>query len=94
MSMNDLTQANPRGRDDVVFRQLDDEWVIYDPQSDRLHVLNLTAALVWSHCTGEYHVADIASEVGRTFDPPVGGDAIRGDVESALRTLHSEGLLA
>lgn len=92
--MNELASAGPRGRDDVVFRQLDDEWVIYDPAADRLHVLNLTAALVWSHCTGEYGVREIAEAVGKAFDPPVAGERIREDVESALRTLQSEGLLA
>lgn len=92
--MNDLASSCPRGRDDVVFRQLDDEWVIYDPTSDRLHVLNLTAALVWSHCTGDYGVGEIADAVGKAFDPPVTGERIRDDVESALGTLRSEGLLA
>ncbi len=95
LSVNDLQRSDrPRARDDVVFRQLDDEWVIYDPASDRLHVLNLTAALVWTYCTGEHDVRAIAREVGRAFDPPVDGERIGDEVASALGTLRAEGLLA
>ena len=84
----------PRARDDVVFRQLDQEWVVFDPRSDRLHALNLTAALVWTHCTGELEVSEIAAEVGAAFDPPVPGGEILADVQSAIARFGSEGLLA
>lgn len=48
--------ATPKAREDVVFRPLADEWVLFDPRRHLLHVLNLTAALVWSHCDGETSV--------------------------------------
>ena len=38
----------PKGRSEVIFRPLDDSWVLFDPRSERVHVLNLTAALVWT----------------------------------------------
>jgi hypothetical protein len=89
----DAATARPRGRDDVVFRQLDEEWVVFDPRSDRLHALNLTAALVWTHCTGELDVGEIAAEVGGAFDPPVPSDEVLPDVEAAVARFRSEGLL-
>ncbi len=30
----------PRSRDDVVFRELADDWVLFDPETRRLHVLS------------------------------------------------------
>jgi hypothetical protein len=84
----------PRGRDDIVFRQLDDEWVLFDPKADRLHALNLTAALVWSHCTGELDAGAIADTVGGSFDPPVASGDILADVEATLQRFREEGLLA
>ena len=77
----------------MVFRQLDDEWVVYDPRRDRLHALNLSAALVWSHCTGEHNVAHIAEAVGAAFASPRAGSEILPDVEASLARFQAEGLL-
>ena len=54
----------PRVRDDLVFRQLDEEWVVYDPASEQLHVLNASAAVVWLCCTGESTLSEIVDAVG------------------------------
>ncbi len=86
--------VRPTARQDVVFRQLDDDWVIFDPVADRLHSLNLTAALIWSHLTGELAVDEIADAVGASFDPPVEGSAIVHDVRTVLERFREEGLLA
>ncbi|NIM49632.1 MAG: PqqD family peptide modification chaperone [Gemmatimonadales bacterium] len=86
--------AHPRGRDDVVFRQLDEEWVLFDPVTDRLHALNLTAALVWTHLTGELGVPEIADAVGKSFTPPVEGERVVADVEATIERFRGEGLLA
>ena len=86
--------AQPHARDDVVLRQLDDEWVIYDPAAERLHVLNLTAALVWIHCTGDRTIDEIATAVGGSFEPTIAGTTITGDVTEAVRRFGAEQLLA
>ncbi len=91
---SDDRRGSPTRRDDVVFRQLDDDWVIFDPTTDRLHSLNLSAALIWSHLTGEMDLEEIAAAVGATFDPPVSGDRMLGDVEVAVARFRAEGLLA
>jgi hypothetical protein len=93
MNTRDRSQR-PRARPDVVFRQLDEEWVIFDPAANRLHALNLTAALVWSHCSGELSVLQIADEVGAAFDPPKTGTEITDDVTAAVERFREEGLLA
>ena len=86
--------SRPRWRDDVIFRQLDDEWVVFDPEADKLHTLNLTAALVWSHLTGNVERESIAAEVAAAFDSRVTVDDVLDDVNVAIRRFHSEGLLA
>ncbi|HEX9901006.1 MAG TPA: PqqD family protein [Candidatus Methylomirabilis sp.] len=83
----------PRARAEVVFRQLDDEWVVYDPTRDRLHALNLSAAMVWAHCTGDHEVSDIAAAVGAAFTPPRPATDVLSDVEAALKRFQAEGLL-
>lgn len=90
----DKSAVCPRARDDVVFRQLDEEWVIFDPVADRLHALNLTAALVWAHCTGEFDASEMAAAVGGAFEPPVDGATVLPDVQATLTRFGDEGLFA
>lgn len=98
MSPEERTNAEvprfPRSRDDVVFRELADEWVLFDPETRRLHVLNLTAAVVWSHCSGEHEVEEIVRRVRGAFEEPPALDEVRKDVEEALGTFAREALLA
>ena len=35
---------HPRVRDDVVFRRVGEDWIVFDPVTQRIHVLNLSAA--------------------------------------------------
>ena len=84
----------PHARDDVVFRALAREWVLYDPEQRKLHVLNATAALVWSLCDGDHDAAAIANEIAETLREPPSHDAVRQDVDQAILTFARAGLLA
>ncbi len=83
----------PKAREGVVFRQLDEEWVIYDPANDRLHVLNPTAALVWTHSTGELPLAEIARVIVETFEGGVDVKTAESDVTKAVERFREAGLL-
>ena len=80
-------------RCDVVFRQLDDEWVVYDPTGDKIHSLNLTAALVWTNLTGELDVEGVFSAVAESFGDPGSFEDVRGDIERAIGRFRDEGLV-
>lgn len=78
----------PQVRDDVVFRRVAEDWVLFDPASQQIHVLNLTAALVWSFCTGDADVAAIEGQVKEAFgianqDPQV-VEALQGFLDAGL----------
>lgn len=88
----DSTTA-PKARSDVLFRQLEDEWVLFDPQADELHVLNLSAALVWTHCDGARDVRGIAEAVAGAFEPPVPSGRVERDVDATLARFRDAGLL-
>lgn len=86
--------STPRGRDDVVFRALVDEWVLYDPDTRQLHVLNHTAALVWSLCDGTLDEAGMVRAVGDLLDDAPAEPVLRAHVRETLATFVREGLLA
>lgn len=98
MSPDDASRAQvperPRARDEIVFRELADEWILYDPDTRQLHVLNLCAALVWSHCTGSLAAEEIVERVRDAFDDPPEVDEVERDVREALSSFAREGLLA
>jgi PqqD family protein of HPr-rel-A system len=75
-----------------MFRQVDDEWVVFDPAANDLHVLNLSAALIWSHLTGDCSEADIAAAVQEAFG--IEPQQAESDVREALGRFRSAGLLA
>lgn len=79
----------PKARDDVVFRRVGEDWVLFDPAAQRIHVLNLTAALLWSFCTGESDVPALDREVRRAFGAAVDDP----QVSQALQGFLDEGLL-
>lgn len=79
----------PKTRDDVVFRQVGEDWVLFDPVTQRIHVLSLTSALLWSSCTGDRDVPRLEEEMRRAFGPAVDDP----QVPQALRDFLDAGLL-
>ena len=88
-----MTPPLPRAREDVVFRELATEWVLYDPRSRQLHVLNVTAALVWSLCDGATDLDGMVGAVRETLKDAPPEAEVRRDVEEALGSFAAEDLL-
>jgi hypothetical protein len=53
----------------LLSEQVEDELIVYDPDRDRGHCLNRTAALVWRHADGEHTVAELAAILREELDP-------------------------
>lgn len=78
-------------RDDVDFRRVGGDWILYDPAAQGVHVLDVTGALVWSYCTGDMEVAAMEVEIRAAFGAaiPRGKDpgvrrALQGFLEAGL----------
>jgi Coenzyme PQQ synthesis protein D (PqqD) len=81
----------PVARDDVQYSALDDGAVIYDTASERVHVLNSTAAYIWNLCDGSFTVEDIESEIEELARS--GSWDIEDKVQEALTYFQKQGLL-
>ncbi len=92
-SARPLDAEEPRAREDAVFRSLGPEWVIYDPRTRLLHVLNTTAALVWSCCDGARSPEEIARELADVLTDLPSEDLVVEEVWGALDGFRREGLL-
>ncbi len=82
-----------RAREDVVFRRLEDEWVLYDPASQNMHVLNATAGVIWLHLDGTQTFEELVEHTRSAFDPPAPVEVVRDDVVRTLGRFAAEGLL-
>ena len=85
--------AMPTARRDVLLRRVGSEWVLFDARRDRAHVLNLTAAVVWTYCDGAHGSDAIASAIVQEVPEAGSEQTIRHDIETVLRRFASEGLL-
>ena len=86
--MLDGDEWKPRARDDVIFRKTGDEWLLYDPNTDDIHVLNLSAALAWTLCTGDNDVDEIQRQVEEAFLT----SSVNSDVSEIIDEFQAAGL--
>lgn len=76
---------------DVVTQRLDDELVVVHLRTNRIFVLNRTAARYWELLDSGLDSAQIQETLLREF--AVEEDELRGEIESFARTLASEELI-
>jgi hypothetical protein len=86
-----LLARRPLRRPGLVERELPDELVLYDPESDRAWLLNRTTAAVWDLADGETPAAAIAAELADALGVSLA--RAREDVADTVRRLVSEGVL-
>jgi hypothetical protein len=48
-----VREGNPLRKPEVWLRQADNENVVFDPETNAVHILNATATAIWVLCDGE-----------------------------------------
>lgn len=81
----------PRRSEELEIEPAADGFIVYQADRDRVHYLNHTAALVLEMCAGALPAGGIGALLARLYSL---GEPPQGDVESALRELTAEGLIA
>ena len=74
----------------IEINQVEDGYVVYDENRDRVHYLNHTAVLVLELCNGEHSPEDIVAILQRTYELPEPPDE---EVTACLRQLRREGMV-
>lgn len=81
----------PSSRPDLEINAVADGFIVYQPDRDRIHYLNATAAVVLELCNGRNPVDNLPGLLQLAFDlnePPLEA------VTACLETLSQEGLIA
>jgi PqqD family protein of HPr-rel-A system len=84
-----VMQLRPCKSDGLETDEVEDGFVVYQPDRGRVHYLNPTANLILELCDGELTAAQIADLIAQAYELP---EAPMQEVEEALATLAAEGL--
>src|SRR5262249_59373752 len=84
--MNDL----PNQAAGIEINPVPDGYVLYQPERDRIHYLNYTAAIVFEFCNGRHRSEEIAELLQQAYDLPT---SPRAEIDSCLASLRREGLI-
>jgi len=80
-------------RTDVRTIQVEDELMLHDSATEKVYVLNPTAALVWSLCDGAHTIEQMVAAVESQFSKTAEPADIPQDVRQTLDWLNEYGLL-
>ncbi|HZS77036.1 MAG TPA: PqqD family protein [Ktedonobacteraceae bacterium] len=76
----------------VLWRELDGEAILLDPQEGYSFNLNKVGTLIWKMLDGKHTIEDITSAICSSYE--VTYDQARHDVEQLLNTLREHKLLS
>ena len=63
-----MEMNRPLKKEDVHARKLGDEWLLYDTEMEKVHILNPTAEYVWRLCDGKHDMATIKDKMRQAYD--------------------------
>ena len=86
-----LPEDVPRPNDGILFRELEDGCVLYDPHREMVHSLNMTAGAVWCLINGSRSIQEIADEI--SFMTKGGRAQVAGDVFQIIHKFVRQGLV-
>lgn len=81
----------PRPAPAVLATELDGELVLLDPRTDRLHLLDQLATLIWNVFDGEVTVDELTADLADAFETPAA--TVRDDLDGLVRSLRAAVLL-
>ena len=90
MSRSDATR--PLARHDLLTREVDGEFFLYDPVTDRLVLINHSAAVILELCDGTRTEDEIAAEVQRLYGSEA--EQLDNEARATLVEFTANGLIA
>ncbi len=80
----------PKIVEDIEINEVEDGYVIYQKEKDKVHYLNKTAVLILECCTGANSAIQIGRIVQEAYNLP---EIPEKEVNDCLNKLHEEGLI-
>ena len=81
----------PKRREGLIERELPEELILYDPETDCAFLLNRTSAAIWDLCDGQSALRQIAEQIAPRFSAPP--EKVVEDVRATIERFHRDRLL-
>jgi len=75
----------------LLTHEIEGDLVLYDPDYDVVHTLNVTSRFIWERCDGDHTSAQIATDLTDCYAVPL--DVARRDVDNILNRLQDLDLI-
>ena len=86
-----LRKGKPARKEDVWMRQSDKENVVFDPETEVVHMLNTTAMAIWVLCDGDTDPDEMVDAVCELSGLP--REVVEEDVGGILTEFEDAGIL-
>jgi hypothetical protein len=86
-----LGHVRPRRKDGVALRRSGGEIILYDPDEDRVHFVNVTAAAIWELCDGTTDEVEMVTAICQLTGLPA--EVVEEDVARLVGELVETGLV-
>ena len=86
-----VDRQTPKRREGLIERELQEELMLYDPETDRAFLLNRTSAAIWDLCDGQNTAQEISEQLTTCFSAPA--EKVAEDVRATIERFHRDRLL-
>jgi hypothetical protein len=93
---SEKNQVVPCQKSSIMIRDLDEETMLYDPDTKHVHILNKTALLVWQFCDGRHSIEDVVAAIAKScflIPEQRDGNRIEQDVRSIINDFEAQGIV-
>jgi len=80
-------------KDGISARPLGNETMLYDSESDKVHILNETGTLIWDMLDGNNNLQSIYNKFLQQFSD-INPEEIKKDIAEIIEKLFKEGLIS
>lgn len=83
---------NPRVRENILYRELDGELVLFDKNREKVYRLDQVSSLIFYFCDGNFTEQGILGEMRRIFKDAASG-TLAADLKNTLDTFKKEKII-
>ncbi len=87
-----MDKTRPLRKERIDSRELGDEWIFIDLETDSIHILNAMAGFVWRMCDGCHSIEEMEQQIADAYTVPDGTN-VRADLQSVIQSIADRGML-
>jgi hypothetical protein len=83
----------PKKRKEIQERKSDIEAILYNPETEAIHIVNMTAYKIWKLSNGKNTINDIENKLKKIYQVPDDSSLVE-DIKTTVIKLKNQGLIS